>query len=75
MAEEKKKRDGFGSKIGIIAAAAGSAIGLGIPSSVYYTTLAFGFCVFRDKKCIGYLFGNSDVRSAIGRPVRGSDML
>jgi NSS family neurotransmitter:Na+ symporter len=27
--EEKKKRDGFGSKIGIIAAAAGSAIGLG----------------------------------------------
>ncbi len=29
MAEEKKKRDGFGSKIGIIAAAAGSAIGLG----------------------------------------------
>lgn len=29
MAEAKKKRDGFGSKIGIIAAAAGSAIGLG----------------------------------------------
>ena len=29
MLEEKKKRDGFGSKIGIIAAAAGSAIGLG----------------------------------------------
>ena len=29
MTEEKKKRDGFGSKIGIIAAAAGSAIGLG----------------------------------------------
>lgn len=29
MAEEKKKRDGFGSKIGVIAAAAGSAIGLG----------------------------------------------
>ena len=29
MAEEKKKRDGFGSKLGIIAAAAGSAIGLG----------------------------------------------
>ena len=29
MAVEKKKRDGFGSKIGIIAAAAGSAIGLG----------------------------------------------
>ena len=29
MVEEKKKRDGFGSKIGIIAAAAGSAIGLG----------------------------------------------
>ena len=29
MSEEKKKRDGFGSKIGIIAAAAGSAIGLG----------------------------------------------
>ena len=29
MAEEKKKRDGFGSKIGIIAAASGSAIGLG----------------------------------------------
>lgn len=29
MAEIKKKRDGFGSKIGIIAAAAGSAIGLG----------------------------------------------
>ena len=27
--EEKNKRDGFGSKIGIIAAAAGSAIGLG----------------------------------------------
>ena len=27
--EEKKKRDGFGSKLGIIAAAAGSAIGLG----------------------------------------------
>ncbi|MBQ8957251.1 MAG: sodium-dependent transporter [Bacteroidales bacterium] len=27
--EEKKKRDGFGSKIGIIAVAAGSAIGLG----------------------------------------------
>ena len=27
--EEKSKRDGFGSKIGIIAAAAGSAIGLG----------------------------------------------
>ena len=27
--EEKKKREGFGSKIGIIAAAAGSAIGLG----------------------------------------------
>lgn len=29
MAETKKNRDGFGSKIGIIAAAAGSAIGLG----------------------------------------------
>ena len=29
MVEEKKKRDGFGSKLGIIAAAAGSAIGLG----------------------------------------------
>ena len=29
MSEEKNKRDGFGSKIGIIAAAAGSAIGLG----------------------------------------------
>ena len=29
MAEIEKKRDGFGSKIGIIAAAAGSAIGLG----------------------------------------------
>lgn len=29
MSEEKKKRDGFGTKIGIIAAAAGSAIGLG----------------------------------------------
>lgn len=29
MTEIKKKRDGFGSKIGIIAAAAGSAIGLG----------------------------------------------
>ena len=29
MAEVKKKRDGFGSKLGIIAAAAGSAIGLG----------------------------------------------
>jgi NSS family neurotransmitter:Na+ symporter len=29
MSEEKKRRDGFGSKIGIIAAAAGSAIGLG----------------------------------------------
>ena len=29
MAEEKKKRDGFGSKLGIIAASAGSAIGLG----------------------------------------------
>lgn len=29
MSDEKKKRDGFGSKIGIIAAAAGSAIGLG----------------------------------------------
>lgn len=29
MAEENKKRDGFGSKLGIIAAAAGSAIGLG----------------------------------------------
>ena len=29
MAELKKKRDGFGSKLGIIAAAAGSAIGLG----------------------------------------------
>ena len=29
MTEQKKKRDGFGSKIGIIAAAAGSAIGLG----------------------------------------------
>ena len=29
MSEEKKNRDGFGSKIGIIAAAAGSAIGLG----------------------------------------------
>ena len=29
MTEEKNKRDGFGSKIGIIAAAAGSAIGLG----------------------------------------------
>ena len=29
MAEEKKNRDGFGSKLGVIAAAAGSAIGLG----------------------------------------------
>ena len=29
MTEEKKKRDGFGSKLGVIAAAAGSAIGLG----------------------------------------------
>ena len=29
MAEEKKQRDGFGTKLGIIAAAAGSAIGLG----------------------------------------------
>ena len=29
MVEEKKKRDGFGSKLGIIAASAGSAIGLG----------------------------------------------
>jgi len=29
MSDEKKKRDGFGTKIGIIAAAAGSAIGLG----------------------------------------------
>ena len=29
MAEENKRRDGFGSKLGIIAAAAGSAIGLG----------------------------------------------
>ena len=29
MSEEKKKRDGFGSKLGVIAAAAGSAIGLG----------------------------------------------
>lgn len=29
MAETKKKRDGFGTKFGIIAAAAGSAIGLG----------------------------------------------
>lgn len=29
MTEEKQKRDGFGSKIGVIAAAAGSAIGLG----------------------------------------------
>ena len=29
MSEEKKKRDGFGTKLGIIAAAAGSAIGLG----------------------------------------------
>ena len=29
MAEENKNRDGFGSKLGIIAAAAGSAIGLG----------------------------------------------
>ena len=29
MVEEKKKRDGFGSKLGVIAAAAGSAIGLG----------------------------------------------
>ena len=29
MTEGKKKRDGFGSKLGIIAAAAGSAIGLG----------------------------------------------
>ena len=29
MTEEKNKRDGFGSKLGIIAAAAGSAIGLG----------------------------------------------
>ena len=29
MNEENKKRDGFGSKLGIIAAAAGSAIGLG----------------------------------------------
>lgn len=29
MSEEKKKRDGFGTKLGIIAAASGSAIGLG----------------------------------------------
>ena len=29
MAEEQKNRDGFGSKMGVIAAAAGSAIGLG----------------------------------------------
>jgi NSS family neurotransmitter:Na+ symporter len=29
MNEENKKRDGFGSKLGVIAAAAGSAIGLG----------------------------------------------
>jgi NSS family neurotransmitter:Na+ symporter len=29
MAEETKNRDGFGSKLGVIAAAAGSAIGLG----------------------------------------------
>ena len=29
MSEENKKRDGFGSKLGVIAAAAGSAIGLG----------------------------------------------
>lgn len=29
MSEEKKNRDGFGSKLGVIAAAAGSAIGLG----------------------------------------------
>jgi len=29
MLEEKKNRDGFGSKLGVIAAAAGSAIGLG----------------------------------------------
>lgn len=29
MTEENKKRDGFGSKLGIIAAAAGSAVGLG----------------------------------------------
>lgn len=29
MYDDKKKRDGFGSKLGIIAAAAGSAIGLG----------------------------------------------
>ena len=29
MTEETKKRDGFGSKLGIIAAAAGSAVGLG----------------------------------------------
>ena len=29
MADDNKKRDGFGSKLGIIAAAAGSAIGLG----------------------------------------------
>ena len=29
MGEENKKRDGFGSKLGVIAAAAGSAIGLG----------------------------------------------
>ena len=29
MAETKKKRDGFGTKFGIVAAAAGSAIGLG----------------------------------------------
>ena len=29
MSEEKNKRDGFGTKLGVIAAAAGSAIGLG----------------------------------------------
>ena len=29
MAEENNKRDGFGSKLGVISAAAGSAIGLG----------------------------------------------
>jgi len=29
MTEDNKKRDGFGSKLGIIAAAAGSAVGLG----------------------------------------------
>ena len=39
MSEEKKKRDGFGSKIGIIAAAAGSAIGLG---NIYRFPCALG---------------------------------